>query len=80
MSGEIVPFMNARPGQSAYVYDVRDLHWDYAWETDPDAIEECVLDCGEVITVKRQLWQLIEQEEVTFSPTRTTGTTSRWRP
>jgi hypothetical protein len=62
MSRIIVPFGEAKPGQWAFVYDVSKLEWDVAWVAQTEYFD----DLSEDITVKRQIWQLISEEEVTF--------------
>ena len=59
---DIVPFGEAKPGQQAYIYDVSKLGWDVAWVTETEYFD----DCDDDITVKRQVWQLVSEDEVTF--------------
>lgn len=57
----VVPFDKAQPGEEAWVYKCPPLH-DYGWVTDPEWFD----DMDEPTTVKRQLWRLVSEDEVTF--------------
>ena len=59
---EPVDFTEAKLGDTAYVYDVRKLDMEFAWVTETEWFD----DQDDDITVKRQLWQLISEDEVTF--------------
>jgi len=60
----IVPFFEAVPGQSSYVYDARPVGDEYGWVTDPDYF--CDLD--DPVTIKRQVWMLVSEDQVIFHP------------
>lgn len=62
MSRVIVPFGEAKPGEQAVVYDVSKLDWDFGWVTQTEYFD----DIDDDLTVKRQVWQLISEDEVTF--------------
>jgi hypothetical protein len=60
---KLSPFGSAAPGDRAVVYTCQPGD-EYGWVTDSVWFD----DINEPVTVKRQVWQLVEETEVVFHP------------
>ena len=59
-----VPWLDAKPGEDAYTYEVSHLTDDYGWVTETNFFDEI----DEPVTTIRKRWHLVSEDVVTFHP------------